>query len=144
MLMAGNSNRNSKCSNGNCNNNSGGSSDEMEKVSWGEDGPPKDLCGERNCFAYEDGQCICLNDTEFGTGTCPFFKTKEEYRAGCAAAGDDFLSANAGLMDEIAELNDRADRIERGEIDPITGGEDDGDGWDDSRFDKEGTDCGGS
>ena len=99
--------------------------DKLKKVHWENDEPPKDLCGERRCFAYDDGQCDILNDTDFGTGICPFFKTRKEYRAGlevrrkkCAdtssPSDDDFLSANAGLMDEIAELNAEADRIERG------------------------------
>ena len=117
----------------------------IKKVQW-EGNVPKDLCGNRSCFAYAEGQCDCLSDTDVG-GRCPFYKTKKqlerEQREASAKAinsksgtplepgdeEDDFLEMNAGLISEIRGLYDEADRIER---DGMYGGDDDDDGWDDS------------
>lgn len=30
------------------------------------------------CFAYKDGICRILKDTDFGDRACPFFKTQEQ------------------------------------------------------------------
>ncbi len=32
-----------------------------------------------DCFAYRNGFCICLNDTKFKGGGCPFYKSKKRY-----------------------------------------------------------------
>jgi len=38
-------------------------------------------CSKSDCFAYghRTGCCQVLTDTDFGTRTCPFYKTKTQY-----------------------------------------------------------------
>ena len=43
------------------------------------DGFPRCTDGRAGCFANDMGRCICLNDTTFRSGKCPFYKTEEEY-----------------------------------------------------------------
>lgn len=99
-----------------------------------------DLCGQRGCFAYKDGHCDCLRDTDFGGRGCPFFKTMKQYEADLkrtaadrqtAGKADDFLTENAGLMEELAAMEAEAERIAReGESIPDPASDDDG--WDDA------------
>lgn len=35
-------------------------------------------CAKGDCFAYKDGGCSALTDSDFGKRKCPFFKTKEQ------------------------------------------------------------------
>lgn len=37
------------------------------------------LCEQKksNCFAFEQGHCVCLTNTEFKK-PCPFFKTRQQ------------------------------------------------------------------
>lgn len=106
---------------------------------------PPNLCGQRSCFAYRNGKCACLDDTDFGGKACPFYKTRKQYAAGLVAFGrakpddteDDFLKDNELLMEEIAFLNAEADRMERGAVpeamdEDAAGGDMDDDGWDDT------------
>ncbi len=41
------------------------------------------LCEQKkdNCFAFEQGHCVCLTNTEFKK-SCPFFKTYKQVVAG--------------------------------------------------------------
>ena len=34
-------------------------------------------CEKEDCFGYEEGHCIALDDSRFKKG-CPFFKTREQ------------------------------------------------------------------
>lgn len=43
------------------------------------------LCREERsktekCFAYRDKECICLQDTFFKDGSCPFYKSMSRYK----------------------------------------------------------------
>ena len=124
----------------------------ISKVVW-EGEVPKDLCGNRGCFAYIDGQCDCLADTDFGGSACPFFKDRKQYERELKDAGnggrsaaenatqyddDDFLAQNADAVAEIAGMEAEADRIEREGISEEGGGSDD-DGWDDIEDGQAGT-----
>ena len=40
------------------------------------------VCSRKDCFAYREGCCIVLLDTDFGRRSCPFYKTEEEFRRG--------------------------------------------------------------
>ena len=31
-----------------------------------------------DCFASKDGRCVCLSDVDFGGGSCPFYKCRDE------------------------------------------------------------------
>lgn len=49
-----------------------------------------EMCGELDgklCYAWMNGQCRALRDTDFGDKPCPFFKTDEEYREGIKKYG---------------------------------------------------------
>ena len=100
----------------------------------------KDVCGQKGCFSYQEGRCQCLSDTDFGGRACPFFKTIKQYEKDLQAhplkgaymeAEDDFLAANKDLIEELASIEDEAERIEREgyEEDTDSGGDDDD--WDD-------------
>ena len=100
----------------------------------------KDVCGQKGCFSYQEGRCQCLSDTDFGGRACPFFKTVKQYEKDLQAhplkgaymeAEDDFLAANKDLIEELASIEDEAERIEREgyEEDTDSGGDDDD--WDD-------------
>lgn len=39
-----------------------------------------------NCFAFRDGKCDCMTDTDFKGGICPFYKTKEQAQQDSAYA----------------------------------------------------------
>ncbi len=34
----------------------------------------------KSCFAYSNGACCCLQDTNFGGRACPFYKDYEAYK----------------------------------------------------------------
>lgn len=38
-------------------------------------------CDRVECFACEYRSCRILNDNDFGKRDCPFFKTREQFRA---------------------------------------------------------------
>lgn len=41
---------------------------------------PKDIsCNRLDCFAYKDGNCVALNDTNFKGRPCPFYKPVIKY-----------------------------------------------------------------
>lgn len=42
----------------------------------------KCLQHETDCFAYWQGECRALTDTDFKDRPCPFFKTNAEYAEG--------------------------------------------------------------
>ena len=103
-----------------------------------------DICGQRGCFAYREGHCDCLSDTDFGGRGCPFFKSVKQYEEELvkysrpdksAAETDDFLAANADLIKELDAMEAEAERIES------EGTEDDEpsdeDGWDDEGGDSD-------
>ena len=134
----------------------------------------KDICGQRRCFSYREGHCECLRDTDFGGRACPFYKTVEQYEedlrrasgAGSikpksmpmtstetekseaqkhALSGIDFMSANASIMDELAEMEAETKRIEKGEYEDMSESEEpEDDGWDDDEEDAGGEDPGDS
>lgn len=37
-----------------------------------------EVCKQKrlDCFAYHEGNCTCLRNTNFGRRTCPFYKEK--------------------------------------------------------------------
>ena len=41
----------------------------------------KDIsCKKKNCFGYNKGVCVVLNNTNFGKRECPFYKPKTKKR----------------------------------------------------------------
>ena len=113
-------------------------------------GNMKDACGQKGCFSYEDGHCQCLSDTDFGGRACPFFKTIKQYERDLAAhplkseygaEEDDFLSANADLINELSDMDAEAARIER---EGCEEGVDTDTGYDDWGDEEEGDEEGGS
>ena len=43
------------------------------------------LSNRESCFAYNEGRCRCLNDTDFKGKPCPFYDTRETVDAKDAA-----------------------------------------------------------
>lgn len=35
-------------------------------------------CNKWDCAGFDDGNCICLIDNNFGKRECPFYNTKEQ------------------------------------------------------------------
>ena len=119
-----------------------------------EAGSLKDVCGQKGCFAYLEGHCQCLSDTDFGGRACPFFKTVKQYERDLAAHPlkaedgedeDDFLKSNADLINELSAMEDEAERIEREGLDADAAdiGSDDED-WDDEDGESDDNDGGDS
>ena len=95
-----------------------------------------DVCGQKSCFAYRDGHCDCLSDTDFNGRGCPFFKSMKQYEEDLKKTAnmskepeDDFLLANADLIAELDAMEEEAKHIEAegGTEEDIS----DDDGWDD-------------
>lgn len=36
------------------------------------------ICKRKDCLACEDGKCIALNNNNFGSRECPFYKDKNQ------------------------------------------------------------------
>lgn len=96
----------------------------------------EDVCGQRGCFAYREGHCDCLSNTDFNGRACPFFKTMEQYEEGLRRTAvskddtpeDDFLAANKDLIAELDAMEAETRRIEQDGSKEEQSGDD---GWDD-------------
>lgn len=73
----------------------------------------KNLCSKKDCFAYKNGTCIVLNNTDFGHRTCCYFKKKETDREELIHRISSLMNENNLLLSKNKELTGENERLRK-------------------------------
>ena len=87
---------------------------------------PKPKCSSHaDCHAYKNGECIALIDSNFGTGDCPFYKTRSEYLKDKISAAEKLkASGRIDLIEQYytsVKLFEKMIKHDKAELHALTG-----------------------
>lgn len=71
----------------------------------------KNLCRRKDCFAYKNGTCLVLKNTDFGYRECCYFKDKATDREELINQICSLMNENNLLMSKNKELTDENARL---------------------------------